>query len=66
MKEQISLLAKGQQMERPLQLKVMPEEIRMHLAAGQNYRGELDLQEAGGRMMKGLLYSSHRRVRLHT
>ena len=38
----------------------------MHLAAGQNYRGELDLQEAGGRMMKGLLYSSHRRVRLHT
>ena len=53
-------------MERPLQLKVMPEEIRMHLAAGQNYRGELDLQEAGGRMMKGLLYSSHRRVRLHT
>jgi len=53
-------------MERPLQLHVMPEEIRMHLAAGQNYRGELDLQEAGGRMMKGLLYSSHRRVRLHT
>ncbi len=65
-KEQISLLAKGQQMERPLQLHVMPEEIRMSLAAGQNYRGELDLQEAGGRLMKGLLYSSHRRVRLHT
>jgi len=65
-KEQISLLAKGQQMERPLQLSVIPETVCIQLAAGQNYRGELDLQETGGRMMKGLLYSSHRRVRLLT
>ena len=66
LKEQISLLAKGQQINRPLQLHITPEEIRISLAAGQSYRGELELQEAGDRPMKGLLYSSHRRVRLLT
>lgn len=64
MKEQITLLAQGQQMDHPLQLVVTPEEIRMSLAAGKNFRGELKLQEAGRQPMKGLLYSSHRRVRL--
>ncbi len=53
-------------MERPLRLEITPSEIRMSLAAGQNFRGELELQETGDRVVKGLLYSSHWRVRLLT
>lgn len=38
MKEQITLLASGRQADRPLQLLVEPEEIRMSLAVGENFR----------------------------
>ncbi|MCI8402608.1 MAG: hypothetical protein HFI38_11080 [Lachnospiraceae bacterium] len=66
MKEQITLLASGRQADRPLQLLVEPEEIRMSLAVGENFRGEFGLKEAEKQPVKGLLYSSHRRVHLFT
>lgn len=66
MKEQITLLSQGRQIDRPLRLIWKPERIQEEIAAGQRYRGELDLREANGQPVKGLLYSSHRRVRLLT
>ena len=66
MKEQITLLAQGKQADHPLRLLVSQEEIVMSLAVGQNYKGELVLQEEKQEPMKGLLYSSHRRVHLFT
>lgn len=66
MKEQITLLSQGRQIDRPLRLIWKPERIQEEIAAGQRYRGELDLKEANGQSVKGLLYSSHRRVRLLT
>lgn len=66
MKEQITLLAEGRQTNRSRQLLVDPESIRMNLAVGQNFRGEFTLREGEREPMKGLLYSSHRRVRLFT
>lgn len=66
MKEQITLLAQGKQANHPLRLIVNPQEILMSLAVGQNYKGEIALQEEGREPMKGLLYSSHRRVHLFT
>lgn len=66
MKEQITLLAQGKQADHPLKLLTSLKEIRMNLAVGQNYRGEFTLQEESREPMKGLLYSSDRRVHLFT
>ena len=63
MKEQITLLAQGRQAS-PLQLETNPKELRLSLAAGENFKGELELKETDGQQLKGLLYSSHRRVHL--
>lgn len=64
MKEQITLLAQGRQTGCPLQLETNPKELRVTLAAGENFKGELELKETDGQTLKGLLYSSHRRVHL--
>ncbi len=66
MKEQITLLAQGKQADHPLRLLASQEEICISLAVGQNYKGEFLLQEEKREPMKGLLYSSHRRVHLFT
>ena len=44
MKEQITLLAQGRQAS-PLQLETNPKELRLSLAAGENFKGELELKE---------------------
>ncbi len=66
MKDTIRELARGNGLDHPLKLCFRPDKIEASIAANQNYRGELELWEQNRRQMKGLVYSSHRRVRVLT
>ena len=65
MREKINRLARGIVDTDVLQVNVVPESVEEAIQAGELTKKELYVTDLQGRFIKGLVYSSNPRVRIH-